>query len=619
MRPARVGAIALAAALAGLAGPSGAGAATYCAGPETNPVAGGCDVMAGGVREALDAAGSHAGDDIVLIPGGDYTFDTGLFYDDRGQPDNGVTIQGAPICERYGCRSTSIRGGTPGGALLSFGGGGGAVVRAYGFSLFPGAGVTGVVLPPGAEAGVVVYTEPAGTGVRVEGTAARPVKFAGSVFAPGGVAVDAPGHGILEGIYLTGDVGARVRDGGMLDLRGGEIHAGVGVTGTAARLTAVAMNFGEPEPVSGPTVGFEAVCPDPAAPDAEIELTGVTLLGTGAPDSTGVRATAKGGDGDSCDARVRLNSTAIAGVATSLDARGDQGSGTDPRAGTGRIHAEYSAFDPARTASAGPAALETASPGGNVYEDPRFYRDVVGFPYLFWNSPLIDRGDPGPMEPWQTQYTPVIHGRRDIGRYEYRFEPPGARIDVLPSTRTAPGREVELTGGGYDNDPGDRITWHWTFSDGSTSIDRHVFRVYDELGTYEERFTVTDPTGQSTTASATITVVKQRLMGLTIDPAAFRAARGKPRPPAAGATIGYALAVRGGVRFTVERRVRRRHGRSFRWVRLPGRIRRFAEAGHSSLDWGGRIGGRRLRPGRYRLVGHASAGPPRRARFRVLR
>ena len=120
----------------------------------------------------------------------------------------------------------------------------------------------------------------------------------------------------------------------------------------------------------------------------------MTVLGADTPNGSGARAVARGGDGESCDASVRLNSTAIHGVATALDARGEPGTGADPRDGIARVHARYSAFDPARTTSSGPAELETTTPGGNVSGDPRFYRDIVWFPYLYWDSPLIDRGDP---------------------------------------------------------------------------------------------------------------------------------------------------------------------------------------------------------------------------------
>jgi hypothetical protein len=597
---------------------SGAQAATFCAGAGTNSNVGACDSTLPGIPAALGAATGNPGPDVVLIPAGDYVFDSGLDYSDAGQAANGVTIQGAPGCERYGCGHVRIRGGAPGGTLLAFSGDGGAEVRVLGVELLPDPGATGLVLPPGSHAGASVSHVVESTGVRIEGTASRPATFGGTISGLG-VAVDAPGHGILVGTFLAGDVGARVRGDGALDIRGGQIEAPLAVTGPRALVTGVAVNLVTAGPGGGSPVGFEATCAGADSADAELSLTNVTLLGSDAPDSTGARSVARGGDGESCDASVRLNSTVIHGVATALDARGEPGTGADPRVGTARIHAQYSAFDPSRSTSTGPAVLDTSNPGGNVSGDPRFYRDIVWFPYLYWDSPLIDRGDPADPEPWQEDYTPVIHGRRDIGRYEYGWQPPIAQIEVSPDIRVGIDEIVRLTAGAGDNDPGDPVAIRWTLSDGTSSTDREVFPNYTEFGAHTERVTVTDGAGLSTEDSVTITVARQRVTGLSIDPQAFRASRSTARR-ARRATIGYAVSVRGSVRFRVDRlRPSRASRRGRRWVRMRGSFGRLAEAGHSSLRWGGWIGGHRLRPGRYRLVATASTDASRRARFRIIR
>lgn len=597
---------------------------TYCAGPGTNPDSGGpCDTTVAGIQEALDAATANPGPDVVLIPEGKFDFASGLHYSDGGQAGNGVTIQGAPQCERI-CGGVEIHGGAPGGALLSFGGGGGAAVKVNGLQLFPGTGATGLVLPPGAEASGHVYGPTNSTGVRVEGTAANPAIFRGGIFSEG-VAVDAPGHGILLDAYVEGGVGARIRGDGFLDIRRGQITAPVGVTGSSARLIAVILLLEKASPGGDPPVGVEAICAGPDSADAEIALTNVTLNGLDAPNGTGARAVARGGDGESCNATVQLNSTVIHRVTTALDAHGETGAGADASDGLARIRPQYSAFDPSRTASTAPADLDTSGSGGNVFEDPHFYPDVFGSLYMYWDSPLIDRGDPAEPEPWQQAFIAVIHGRRDIGRYEYRFEPPGVRIEAS-SLRITPEGFAHLVARAYDNDPGDGISVRWQLSDGTTSTDREVFRDYGRVGRYTERVIVVDSTGLSAQDSITITVAKQRVMGLTIDPTAFSASRRPRKGGATRTTIGYALAVPGRIRFRVERAVRVRARHPHRWVRVPGRLSRPAQTGHAALGWGGWIGGRRLRPGLYRLVASASAGPlnpptgpPRRVRFRVIR
>jgi PKD domain-containing protein len=394
--------------------------------------------------------------------------------------------------------------------------------------------------------------------------------------------------------------------------------APVGVTGTHARLTAVTLQLENPSPGGDPPVGFEATCAAPDSPDAEIAVTNVTLNGEDASNSTGARAVARGGDGAACNATVQLNTTVIHRVETALEAHGEPGTGADAIDGVARIRPQYSAFDPSRTASTPPADLDTSSTGGNVFADPHFVPDVFGSFYMYWDSPLIDHGDPAEPEPWQQDFIGVIHGRRDIGRYEYRFEPPGVRIDAS-SLRIAPERFVRLTAGAYDNDPGDAVSVRWQLSDGTTSTDRELFRDYGRVGRFTERVTAVDSTGLTAQDSITITVAKQRVTGLTMDPRAFRATRRPMKGGVTRTTIGYALAVPGRIRFRVERAAGLRAGHRRRWVRVPGRLSRPAEAGHAALGWGGWIGGRRLRPAVYRLVAIAGSGPPRRARFRIIR
>jgi hypothetical protein len=134
----------------------------------------------------------------------------------------------------------------------------------------------------------------------------------------------------------------------------------------------------------------------------------------------------------------------------------------------------------------------------------------------------------------------------------------------------------------------------------------------------ESRYTYVSPAGPSIDL-------------LTLQPTAFRAG-------AAGGTrvlirVSEALQVR----YTVQRRTRgvkrkghcvkgrarKRRKRCIRYVRAGG-FTRFAPAGLSTFRFAGRVGGRKLRPGRYRLVarGANSSGQrtkPRRRTFRVKR
>jgi hypothetical protein len=135
---------------------------------------------------------------------------------------------------------------------------------------------------------------------------------------------------------------------------------------------------------------------------------------------------------------------------------------------------------------------------------------------------------------------------------------------------------------------------------------------------------------------------KPRLRSLSMAPRAFRAARRGPaiatvrqragahRSGTAarrrrttvrrGTTVRYRLSARAIVRFTVRRQ---RAGRK-RARRVRGRLEHAGLAGLNSFAFRGRIGGRALRPGRYRLIAApldatGRAGAAKRLRFRVVR
>jgi DNA-binding beta-propeller fold protein YncE len=108
---------------------------------------------------------------------------------------------------------------------------------------------------------------------------------------------------------------------------------------------------------------------------------------------------------------------------------------------------------------------------------------------------------------------------------------------------------------------------------------------------------------------------------LRIRPSAFRAVRrGSPLAPSGrGARLRFRLSERATVTLTV-----RRIGRRGRLVRVPGRIRLRSRAGTHTVGLTGRLGGRTLRPGRYRLalVAVDAAGNRSKTRtvaFRIIR
>jgi DNA-binding beta-propeller fold protein YncE len=105
------------------------------------------------------------------------------------------------------------------------------------------------------------------------------------------------------------------------------------------------------------------------------------------------------------------------------------------------------------------------------------------------------------------------------------------------------------------------------------------------------------------------------LMSLRLSPRAFRAAsRGPSISPRVGARVTYVLASPARVRFAVQRAVRG----SYR--RVPGAFTHRGSSGTNSFRFSGRVRGRQLQPGRYRLVARIrGGGAPTRTGFRIVR
>jgi hypothetical protein len=135
-------------------------------------------------------------------------------------------------------------------------------------------------------------------------------------------------------------------------------------------------------------------------------------------------------------------------------------------------------------------------------------------------------------------------------------------------------------------------------------------------------------------------IVAQRPPSLTrlrLLPQAFRTRAVRDGGPRHGTRVSYLLSEAATTRFRVERALpgRRSGGRCVRptrgtqhrvacvrWVRVRGSFTRSAGPGAVSFRFAGRIGGRRLPPGRYRLLASprdalGSAGADKRAAFRV--
>jgi hypothetical protein len=629
----------LSAALCLAAGASPATAATYCADSHPKTAVGGaCRGPLTTTQGALDLASAHPGPDTVGLNSGYYSDSPNLTYSDRGQPDNAVTITAMPTCGKYGCDLVQVSGGAAAGSLLAFVGGGGADVTVSGFGLYAEHGAVALTLPPGGTArGMSMGAADGGVAVRMEGTPGRPSVMDGSGASARrsgsarGVGVEVMGHALVEGGRFHGDIGARVHPGGSLDMFSGVLESAVGITGASARVVGTVVNQtyqGERTEGDG-AVAFEAACAGPDAPDAEISVTNVTVIGGGRPDTTGARAVGRGGDGSGCDAAVRMSSTILSRVAVPLDARGEAGSGTAPEDGHARIDAAYSNFDAEATRVTGPAVIETSKPGRNMDTSSGFQEwrlesstgpeALLDFVALRVESPMINRGDPAEPEPWQRPWIRVAYGRRDIGAYEYFFAP-RLGLHTVPATPIPPGRSVRIIASGitFGSEP---VAARWTLWDGTTSPGWEVIRTYPRPGAYKERVVATDPAGHTADNSLTVRVVPQRILSLRLTRARFRPTKDGAGSTRRGTAIDIDVAASDTVVFRVERYVRRRGSRRRRWVRVRGSFEEQVEPQFAQPLFSGWVAGKRLKPGRYRLVATASAAPkrPARTRFTIIR
>ena len=225
---------------------------------------------------------------------------------------------------------------------------------------------------------------------------------------------------------------------------------------------------------------------------------------------------------------------------------------------------------------------------------------------------------------------------------------PGQNIfvhDLQTNTTTFVSRASGASGAAADAgsfDPsisGDgRLVAFESDADGLSAEDNDAFRnvfVRDVLGS---------PPGPAPAQSPSSAVATRApvLGRLRISPSAFRAAGSGPSAVAAaragGAIVSFKLDRAAGVRFVVERagsgrrvggrcvestRANRGKSRCTRYSRLGGGFSRRAVVGANRFRFTGRLTGRRLRRGGYRLVAAPSAdgrrGAARRARFRVKR
>ena len=237
----------------------------------------------------------------------------------------------------------------------------------------------------------------------------------------------------------------------------------------------------------------------------------------------------------------------------------------------------------------------------------------------------------------------------------YDASPPAiAGVSVPPTGEVG----QQLAMGASAADAFSPFTLNWAFGDGANGSGAATSHAYGAPGTFDVTLTAADAAGNSASATRTTSIAagtgsgtdpspeflgdillsNARLRAAASGDSAVPAQRRRRRPPV-GTRVSFRLSEAASVRFTVERarpgrRVRgrcvkpsrrnRKRRRCTRYVRQRGSFTVQGTAGETRFRFTGRLRGRKLRPGRYRLVavatdatGHGSA--PERAPFRIVR
>jgi PKD domain len=339
-----------------------------------------------------------------------------------------------------------------------------------------------------------------------------------------------------------------------------------------------------------------------------------TLIGGGAGGSTGVGVTAQTSS-SFVAAEVSISGTIVRGYATAISQVSTGGGGHGASA---NIFDDYSDFNPAlksQTNNGTPVGSGAISDGiHNLNVDPGFVSTTPSDPLAFRllaASPLIDSGLPGlsggesPLDLAGAPRAVADHGGAvplsDIGAFEYQPRPP-AVIASAGARAVAIRHPAAFRANASDPDPGDQLTFTWSFDDGGTASGANVGHTFATPGLHTATVTVTDLDGLRASAAAQVLVVAPgKITRMRVKPSTLVPARSGPSIAAArGALISYSDSAAATTTFTVARKTRR-HG-----LKTIGRFKHSDVQGSNRFRFSGRVGGHRLTPGSYRLQAVAS-------------
>jgi hypothetical protein len=203
--------------------------------------------------------------------------------------------------------------------------------------------------------------------------------------------------------------------------------------------------------------------------------------------------------------------------------------------GPASITTDYSDYTGPTDADSGPGSITETN---HLTADPGFL-SATDF-HLRSDSPLIDAGDPAGLAANESTTDAagqprILDGggdcvaRRDVGAFEFQ---PGQRAPVavanVTTVQPATDQPVRFDASDSCDPDGDALTYVWAFDDGSVSAGVVRERGFSRAGLHFAAVTVTDSTGRSTTAVASVLVTRPVLppfAGVTIPKQTVKASK----------------------------------------------------------------------------------------------
>jgi hypothetical protein len=384
---------------------------------------------------------------------------------------------------------------------------------------------------------------------------------------------------------------------------------------------------------------------------AAATLRGLTIIG----GKLGLKVEAATEKGTSTAATAVLESTVIAEATQSAY---DVFASAEPihlgHKATARLLARYSDLVGGEEEGSSGDGEPIFEPEGTMAESPQFVGGTGGILGGEWRpaagSPLIDAGVPGPLAEGELETDlegepRIVHGRRDIGAFEYQFRPPTVVTATATPGTALTGHSVSFSGSATTSEPGDSVvSYQWTFDDGaSVPAGASATHAFTTPGVHTATLTATDAAGVQAAKTVQVQVfapqvvcnvapcngcggsplkcflATPQLTALRLHPNRFRPLhRGASvlAPSAHGGTVvTLTLTRKANVTFTPERVaagvlhggrcVAAGHGvHGHRCTRLVA-LRSFTHgepAGTDTLRFSGRVAGHALPPGRYELM-----------------